>query len=273
MYKSFKATMLKYKALTSCKIQETMTFRFGFFTSFIASLVQTFVMLYVWNEVFSQKQTIMGFDKSQMLTYLVVSQCLNAIYGWYNATERNISARIKSGDIVLDLVKPINFNFARFYEGIGMTIIQIIFSGCVLLLFIVFNPSVATPTSFMHFIAFLLSAFFGYVSMFSISLITGLLSFVISGYWGLYYLKKAIIDLLSGALIPIGLLPLVLQRFADYLPFKNIIYTPTMIYMGRISINEIVEQMSIQVIWAFILWQLCKYFYRIMIRRVTINGG
>ena len=273
MFKKLRLKTLKYVTLSTCKIQETMTFRFSFFTSFIASLIQTLVMLYVWNEVFSQRQTIMGFNQSQMLTYLIVSQSLNAIYGWYNATERNISARIKSGDIILDLVKPVNFNFARFYEGIGMSSIQVLFSSCVLLLFIFFNHSISAPTSFIHFIAFLVSAFLGYICMFSISLITGLLSFVISGYWGLYYLKKAIIDLLSGALIPIGLLPLVLQRLTNYLPFKNIIYTPTMIYMGQISTNKILYQLFIQLIWTFVSWQISKFVYRIMIRRVTINGG
>jgi len=50
--------------------------------------------------------------------------------------------------------------------------------------------------------------------------------------------KKAIFDFFSGAVIPLQLLPLSTQKIVGILPFKNIVFIPTLIYLGKFTIYK-----------------------------------
>ena len=105
------------------------------------------------------------------------------------------------------------------------------------------------------------------------SLLVGLLSFVLMSYWGLHYAKKAMVDLLSGALIPFVMLPPWFAKLCEFLPFSKIVHTPVMIYMGQLSSEAIVQAMILQVVWCLVIYFAAKIFFQITIRRVTVNGG
>ena len=84
-------TLEKYYALFSANLQEAMVYRFAFFTNFMAEIVKTVVMLEVWMAVYRQRSTIAGFDYPMMVTYLLVAQAVNNVYGFKNDAERPIS--------------------------------------------------------------------------------------------------------------------------------------------------------------------------------------
>lgn len=263
----------KYIALASINIQRSLTYRIPFFMSLLASLIQIFVMYYIWMAVFKHRISMAGFNVSDMITYLIISQGLNNVYGWYNATERNISGRIRTGDIALDLIRPIDFNMARFSEGAGMTVLQVVMVALVLAVVGLFVPQLRGPKDFLTLVIFIVSCAVGFINMFSLSLMAGLLSFWTLNYWGLYYTKKAIFDFLSGALIPLQFLPAWLISITDVLPFKNIVYVPTMIYLGKMPWEVAYKQLVVQVVWAVMLWVAAKLFFSLAIRKVTVHGG
>ena len=95
-----KRTLERYYALFSANLQEAMVYRFAFFTNFLAEVVKTIVMLEVWMAVYRQRSTVAGFDYSMMVTYLLVSQAVNNVYGFRNDAERPISEKIRKGTIV-----------------------------------------------------------------------------------------------------------------------------------------------------------------------------
>ena len=102
---------------------------------------------------------------------------------------------------------------------------------------------------------------------------SGLLAFWTMSSWGLRNAKNAIVNFFSGALVPIALLPGWLQGIVNVLPFKNIIYVPTMIYMGQYSLQEAAMNIGLQLFWAAALWLLTKALFGLSIRKVSINGG
>lgn len=53
--------------------------------------------------------------------------------------------------------------------------------------------------------------------------------------WGLSQIIGAIINLLSGMLIPISFFPLWAQKIVNFFPFSSTIYTPSMIFLGKIN--------------------------------------
>ena len=63
----------------------------------------------------------------------------------------------------------------------------------------------------------------------------GLISFKITNMWGLSQIMGAVSQLLSGTLIPIVFFPKAIQWIFNFLPFSSMIYTPTMIYLGKLT--------------------------------------
>lgn len=255
------------------QMKNCLAYKFSVLSSFLASIMEFIVMIYIWTNVYQGQNTIEGFSFGDMITYLCMAQGITAIYGWSNAIEGFVAERIQKGDIVFDIVKPIPFNRARIAEGIGSSFIQVIFVGLLLFCIHLFVPNFSGPYSVYHFLLFLLSFVIGYMIMSFFSLLVGLLSFVLMSYWGLYYTKKAMVDLFSGALIPFVMLPPWFAKLCEFLPFSKIVYTPVMIYMGQISGQAIVEVMILQVLWCVVLYLAAKIFFRFLIRRVTVNGG
>ena len=266
-------TLERYYALFSANLQQTMAYRFGFFTSFLGEVVKICVMLAVWMAVYRQRSTIAGFDYPMMVTYLLVSQTVNNVYGFKNDAERLISKRIMDGSIVFDLLRPVGFVNARLAENAGQTVLQAVFSGLTLLCFKLFLPELSGPASLVYCLLFAVSMCAGFFIMFSVSAISGLLAFWLMNNWGLRSAKAAIVNFFSGALVPIAMMPGWMQGVMEALPFKNIVYVPTMIYMGQYDIRETFVRIGMQIFWAAVMWLLAKALCGLAIRRVSINGG
>lgn len=260
-------------AFLLAELQLSLTYRASFLLSFLAEILQVFVMLSIWIAVFKERNTIAGFSYPMMLTYLLISQAINMTYSFRNDASRIIAWQIRQGTIAQQLLRPVNYFLARMTENIGQTMIQLCFSFGLLGLISLFLREFKGPSSFWHLMLFLLSMTAGYFIMFCVSYISGLSSFWLMNNWGVRNAKIAIVSFLSGALVPLDLLPDWLRRILDYLPFREIVYTPTMIYMGRYQTREIQQRLAFQILWALGFIALAWYLTRIAIKKVSVNGG
>ena len=137
---------------------------------------------------------------------------------------------------------------------------------------------------------FLFYKFFGYISIFRIiiyfisiglgifinfyfSYIFGLISFKITNMWGLSQIMQAIVNLLSGTLIPIAFFPRWAQAITNFLPFSSAIYTPSMIYLGKINGISILFALGLQLFWGIVLMVIAKKMWKSLIKTLTILGG
>lgn len=90
---------------------------------------------------------------------------------------------------------------------------------------------------------------------------------------GLSQIMQATVDLLSGALIPITFFPIILQNIINFFPFSSLIYTPTMIYLGKLTGMELLKALSLQVVWIIILSALAKFMWKMGIKRYESSGS
>lgn len=91
--------------------------------------------------------------------------------------------------------------------------------------------------------------------------------------WGLSQIMGAIINLLSGMLIPISFFPLWAQKIVNFFPFSSTIYTPSMIFLGKINGNNIISSLALQMLWIIILFIISKWMWKKLIKSLTILGG
>jgi len=87
------------------------------------------------------------------------------------------------------------------------------------------------------------------------------------------WLRIAIMNLLSGALIPLTFFPPWLRTFAFALPFQGIVYIPASLYLGRSEGQAALQLICLQVLWVVVLWVCGRALWSRAVRQVTIHGG
>ncbi len=91
-----------------------------------------------------------------------------------------------------------------------------------------------------------------------------------AGVWVVSYFRDAVGALLSGALLPLALMPWGLGRVFAWLPFASMASAPLRIYTGT---GPAVALLLGQLFWAVVLWPLAAYAWSRSRERMVSMGG
>ncbi|GAA0107199.1 MULTISPECIES: ABC transporter permease [Clostridium] len=263
-----------YLTFTKNTFQKSLSYRANAIIFFLGDLMLLFVTFYLWKAIYrsSNSMIIKGFNLNEMIVYVLISFITSVIV---NADIAYIISReVREGSIAINLIRPINYQKRMFFESLGnlaYNFIVVFFIGFVVVTILKVNYS--GEFSIDNIILYFISIFAGFFINFYYSYIFGLLSFKITNMWGLTQIMNAISQLLSGALIPIVFFPSWMQEIFNFLPFSSMIYTPSMIYLGKLTNIEIIKAITIQFSWVIILMIIGKQMWKALIKELTILGG
>ena len=140
--------LARWYGLSSIYFKERVQFRFDFFMSFVSTLLYSLMYYMVWKAVFANS-TNFPMPWAELITYVMVGQAVN-MARFSPAERRPIStmgARIQSGDIALDMLRPIGFQAQRFIESFAYFLTENMWINIPLLLLFVFRPASLSSTS------------------------------------------------------------------------------------------------------------------------------
>lgn len=244
----------------------------------IIFLVGQFMMLavsyYLWKAIYgsSSSSTIKGFSLHQMIIYILISFLTSLMISV--SIFSDIYSEVKDGSIAINLIRPISYEKRMMFQSLGnvmynfILIFIISFSGISILFY-----KYTGVFSISNILLYLISLILGLLINFYYSYCFALLSFKITNMWGLSQIMQAITNLLSGALIPIVFFPKLIQKVIEILPFSSSIYTPSMIFLGKLTGVTLIKSLLLQVVWVIILSIVAKLMWNTLIKKLTILGG
>ena len=232
------------------------------------------VTYYLWKAIYesSTSEVINGFTMNEMIIYVIISFLTMLITSV--DISYPIAEEVKNGSIAVNLIRPISYEKRMFFQGLGN-----VFYNFVVIFIIAFSVTVYLSFRFFgsigigRILVYLLSIILGVFISFYFSYIFGLISFKITNMWGLSQIMQAIVNLLSGALIPIAFFPLWAQKAINFFPFNSAIYTPSMIFLGKITGIDILISLGKQIFWIIVLIIISKVMWKKLIKNLTILGG
>lgn len=239
----------------------------------LSQIISIVIMYYFWSAVVtSAPETLNGFASDKdFLTYIVVSLIFTSAVSTFISFE--ISDSIKTGDIAMDMVKPQNFILKHIAFDFGGTRLQVVVMTTTLIVMSLAVKIILPISSFEQVIAIIFSLGFSYLITCLFSVIFGFLVLITENSWGLFQLKNITISLFSGALIPLTLFPKRVQEVFNFLPFKQMIFTPTMLYIDY-ERNTAITSLSIQILWVVILAVTVKLSWELVFKkRIFVVGG
>lgn len=265
-----------YWPFAKSEIQRALAYRISFFGYILGDILQIVVAFYLWAAIFnsSTNSTINGFTKNDMIVYVVMSFITAMTIG--SGTEWVVAGEVQSGEIAINLIRPINYKLRLIAQSIGsitwqfIAIFLPIWIGMVGIRYFTLGE---LPPSIGTIGIYLLSLIFSFTIWFLFNFCFGLMAFFVTYIWGLNVFKETVVKFVSGAIIPIIFFPMWFQNFLVFLPFGSINYTPVMIYLNKYTGYETLKVLGIQVIWIIILYLLSNYFWGKAIKKLTIMGG
>ncbi|MBQ6638792.1 MAG: ABC-2 family transporter protein [Lachnospiraceae bacterium] len=263
--------MKKYLYIIKTQIIKSMTYEFNVYGNIIMQTIIMITSAYFWKALYKNQDMVSGVDADSMLTYVVMSSVLSVLM--ITNVERRIQQSVEKGSVATDMMKPINLFAVYFSEDIGSILaltIQNILPILIIGLLMVKLPAMADIRDLPLFI---LSVAESILINWLIAAIFGMMAFTAVNIDALIQVKKHLIRLLSGSIIPIWFFPAGVAKVLGCLPFVYIYQLPLSIYIGRGDRAEHLWQMQIQFVWLLVLTGIFFFAQHRITRKVMVQGG
>ncbi len=249
-----------------------MAYRFNFLTSILWSFLSMALVYFLWTAIF-RNSTSMTMSLQTLITYVCVGQAFSFARPGQRRTFMAIQDGIRTGDILMDLVRPTDYQALQFAGMAGAFLMDMIMVAFPSALIAILVFKVALPASLAAGAAFVVSLLGAYFLIFSVDFLLGLAGFWTTSVWGLGYLKMALMDVFAGGLIPLTLFPDWIQGFIMALPFKGMAFTPLAIWSGILQGKDAWTAILVQYAWAAGLVLLSRLVWLRGRKRIEIQGG
>ena len=263
--------MKKYLYIIKTQIIKRLTYAFDVYGNI---LVQTIIMItsaFFWKALYKDGGTAGGVNVESMLVYIIMSSVLSVLL--ITNVEKRIEQSVQKGTVATDMMKPVSLFGIYFAEDIG-TIIALILQNILPILLIgsllIKVPKMADLRDLPLFVLSVLLSFF--INWFLAALF-GMMAFSAVNIDALIQVKKHLIRLISGSIIPLWFFPDPIAKVLKFLPFPYIYQLPLSIYIGRGTRAEIFTGMEIQLAWAVVLFLVFLFAQKQITRKVMVLGG
>jgi ABC-2 type transport system permease protein len=214
-----------------------------------------------------------GLTLAELTTYIAVGFMARSAY--FTNTDGEIAGRFASGDVTLDLLKPIDFHAQWLAQAFGETCFRLLFFAAPMacLLVPVFGVTAPVGAGWWQFPLLFVVAFWINAEL---NLLAGTAAFFLEDITGLLSLKRNLMMLLSGLMVPLHFLPGILAQATTVLPFALVGYFPTMAYVGRLGHGEVpsfATAMLLAGAWIVILRLANIALWNRAKQRLEVQGG
>ncbi|WP_336670850.1 ABC transporter permease [Tsukamurella sp. USMM236] len=213
-----------------------------------------------------------GYTPELMVSYIFLSQGMLTAIGAFGG-DGSLAERIRSGDIAVDFLRPLDVQFATLATVLGGAVYSLIPRALPL-------AAIGAATSMMAWASEPAAYPLAAVSvLLSIVLAQALLYCVqILGFWvvdtrGIQMFYVVAGTFLMGMFVPVGLFPGWLAKIAEFTPFGWILMPPCDILSGRIDAATGLAAVGIQAGWTVAVLAVGALLTAAGRRRLEVQGG
>lgn len=247
------------------------TYRGATFAGVFTNTVFGFLKAYVLLALYEHRADVGGFDAQDAVTFVFVSQGFLAAVGAFGSLE--IAERIKTGDVVSDLYRPIDFQAYWLAQDLGRAAFQAVFRGIPPALVGAAVFDLVVPSSPLVVAAFLVSLVFAVVISFTIRFLASLTAFWLIDERGAVQIAGLIALFMTGFVVPVNFFPGWLADVARVLPWAAYVQLPIEVFLGKHDGAALVGVLALQVVWAVTLLGAGRLVLAAATRKLVVQGG
>lgn len=261
----------KYLFIYKTRIIRSFTYKFEVYGNILMQAIIMITTSFFWRALFGERTFGNGITADSMMTYTIMSSVLSVLFT--TGVERRIQKSVEQGSIATDMMRPVNVFGVFLAEDLGsltallvQNLLPILLLGSLLIKV----PAIVSLSAIPVFAASLLLSMA--INWF-MAAIFGMWAFTAISMDALFQVKKHLIRLLSGSIIPIWFFPKWLADILNMLPFVYLYQLPLDIYIGSATNEEICSRMLIQLLWVLVLAVAFYLLSKRVLKKVMVQGG
>lgn len=237
----------------------------------IGRVIEPVMYLVVWTTVANaQGGTVGTMSTGDLAAYYIVYMVVNQITFTWIMWEYEYY--IKNGTLAGLLLRPIHPIHRDLADNLAYKVLT---TGALLPVAVVlgfaFHPSF--ETTWWMILAFIPALILAYLLRFVLEWTLAMAAFWTTRVSALNQLYYTTIFFLAGRLAPLELFPTFVQTIATILPFRWMVYFPVELLIGRLTVQEALWGMGIQLLWLGIILVLLRVVWRAGVRQFSAVGS
>ncbi|HCC07233.1 MAG TPA: ABC transporter permease [Clostridiales bacterium] len=263
--------MKKYFKVIKMMLLNNLQYMWDLALGSIHFILIIFIFVNLWQYLYgSGKAMISGYDISQMIWYLIVTELI--IIGTKTALTRGgISDEVKSGNISYILNKPINYIGYQFSNFLGEVIAKLMFYIPFSLVIGFVMIGELRNFNFIHLPFIIIVIALGILVDFFFRFVVGLLAFWIEDTSPFFWMYGKFL-LVFGVFFPPDLFPKIVADIVKVSPIAAIVYGPGKMVVD-FSFETFWSIIIIQIIYLILSIALAFFVYQKGVKKLNVNGG
>lgn len=238
----------------------------GVFTNTVFGFLKVYVLL----AVYRQRTTVGSFDAVDVVTFTFLSQGMLAAIGGFS--DMGLAARIRTGDVVSDLYRPLHFQSYWLSQDAGRMAFQLLARGIPPVAIGALWFPIRLPASARTWAAFALSLALAGLVSFHLRFLLSLTGFWLLDNRGAWQVGGLVLTFFSGFVVPITFFPSWLATVARALPAASTLQLPAELFLGQHA-GATAAVLAQQAVWAAALLALGEMVAGRAFRKVVVQGG
>lgn len=255
--------MKKYFTVFAISWQNEFTYRLNFILWRIRNIVRFLMTYFLWSGIFVSTAVIFGYSRDQILTYIFV------VLGVWTfvlsaPSSDNVGGEIANGDLSNYLVKPLGYLKYWFTRDLASKLLNLIFASLeITILWFIFRPPLQLPSDLLVGIIFLFFCGIAMTLYFFVNIFTKFVAFwVPENTWGITFVMLVLIEILSGGMFPLDVLPKWVGALLQFTPFPYLLYYPVAIFVGKITGLELLRITGQAIVWVLVMFLLTRLVWK-----------
>jgi len=234
-------------------------------------IVSPITYLAVWTAIANTQGSVNGMTAADFAAYYLTLLPVDILTA--SITIHYIAYRIQDGTISNDLMQPVHPILTNmFVTNIAFKVLQMfVFVPIWIVLVWLFQP--ALTYTWQSILLAVPAIALGLVVRFLMESTLTLIAFWTTRVWAIYNLDIAISALLSGAFVPLALLPVWAQGIGQFLPYQLGLSFPVLLLLNQLSPELIALNFGLQVFWIIVLFVLFAVVWKRAIKQFSAVGA
>jgi len=252
--------MKKYLEIAKIHFKAQIAYRFDVAMTMVFTISKILFAYILWDAVFGQNETVAGFTFPMMFSYYIISSFLYQIE-MSDRVSWEVSARIRDGSFSKYMVIPVNPQRYFIAQTLGAMMFYPLFIFASTAAWVVlFRVKLVIACDTAVIAAALIMTVLGLLFMIQLNYLLGILAFRFQDISVFLMIKGNIVAFITGALVPLVLLPRGIVSVMRFFPFYYVTYLPSMLLIGR-NKEEALTGIAVLAAWLLLFTILNKYAY------------
>jgi ABC-2 type transport system permease protein len=257
-----------YPHVARAAIRRHSTYRMATFAAVLEASVASMIRAMVLLAAVRIVGGVRGLGATEAATYAFLAGAID--FSLQTMWPTDIDGRIRTGEVVVDLQRPVDFQFWYFAHEAGRAAYHVLTRGIPSFLFGVVVLDLVLPNDLGATLLFAVSLALAFAVSYATRFLMSLTGFWLLDTRGTTSLIGAIVTFTSGSLLPLAFFPDRIGDVVRVLPFAALIQTPFEVYT---SSRPALPALASQAFWAIALLLLGRVVLSRAVRRVVIQGG